>query len=150
MVISTSNFISDSTLLLRTIISSGVDDPISGTRPEDTQFVLTAYPSKTVAYPHITIMNTNISSRKLGMASELSYCQIPMEIRVWARSVGERDSLTQETINTLRKAQYGAGSTSVPNELYNFDINSAVNISEAGHQGPKSKVIQVQYNVVLI
>ena len=150
MVISTNNFISDSTLLLRTIVSSGVTDPISGTRPSNTQFVVTAYPEKTVAYPHISIQNTNISSRKLGMASELSYCSIPMEIRVWALSIGKRDDLTEQTINTLRKAQYGAGSTSVPNELYNFDINSAVSVSEPGKGQPKSKVIQVQYNVVLI
>ena len=149
IVISTENFVQDSVLLIRAICSSGITDPISATRSGDSQFVLTAYPTRTVQYPHLVINQGNITTRRLGIASESEYATIPFSVRCWARNSREKDSLAQQVVNTLRDRQLGGGSGTIDNGLFGIKGLSAVDIVENIQQGPHSKVIQIQYSCIL-
>lgn len=91
----------------------------------------------------------NITTRRLGVASESEYATVPFEIRVWARNRREMDSLSQQTINTLRDRQLGGGSGTIDEGLFGFKINSATEVIENIQQGPYSKVITVNYNTIL-
>ena len=146
--IGSSTFIHDATLLLRDLLSAGVTDPLLSSRPSTSNFVVTQFPEKIVIYPLITVQKTNISSRRMGISSEMLYCTIPFEVRAWCRSIPEKDSITSQIINTLKSSQYSTGSGTVDSQLYGYDILSATNVDESG-KNPKSKVIQVQYQVII-
>lgn len=149
-MISADTAIHDSTLLLRGILSSGIVDPISGTRNSDSRFVLTAYPDKTTEYPQISVQAINYSTQRLGIASEMQWAKIPFEIRAWCRSVTEKDNITDQIVKTLRTYQYtGSATGTVDSGLYGFNITSAVNVDESGKNSVKSKVLEVEYFAVL-
>ncbi len=150
MVISTDNFISDSTLLLRSILASGVSDPISGSRNSASKFVLTNHPTRTVNWSVIVIKQGNITSRRLGLASEQQFVNMPFEIRIWSRNQTEKDLLTQSTINTLRTKQFNSGEGTVDNSLFGFAVESAVDVDETdGMSALKSKILRVNYQAIL-
>jgi len=147
MTIGSNTFISDSLLLLRSIIASGVSDPISGTRPTSSNFVMTDYPTRIATYPIITIKHQDFKTRRLGMRSEQNYVTMQVQVRVWARNEREKDHLTQEVYSTLRTKQTDTGTGTIDNELFGFLVNSSVSVDEEGDK-PKSKIIQLQYNVI--
>lgn len=150
MVISSDTFIKDATLAIRAIISSGVTDPISSRRSSDSHFVVTAYPESVAEFPLISIMDTNITTTRLGIASEMQWAKIPFEIRVWARNQTEKDLLTQQTLKTLRTNQYTATSTgTVDIGLYGYDVDNTTDVNEPGKNGIKSKIITINYWTVL-
>lgn len=145
--VTASTFIADTILLLRNDLNTNLTDPISRTGTE--QFVMSSYPSRTVRYPIVTITDSNVSfGKKLGMQSEQHFALVEVEIRVWAKTIPQRDEISDEIINRLRTGEFG-GFDSVSKGMFGFQLNSVVNISEDGEQGVKSKVMEVQYNVVL-
>jgi hypothetical protein len=145
MVLNPSNFISEIVLFLRDYIRTNVSDPI--TRSEG--FVMTAYPKREVQYPIITIKNTNIKTKKLGMSSEISSADVSIEVRVWARNSKECDELTQSVITTLKNAQYGTGSTS-EYDIHGFELSSSNSVVETeGDNTVHSKVLNFKYSCVL-
>lgn len=147
MVISNTTFIQDSTLFIRDLfLSGGVTDPISGTRPSGETFVMTSYPSKPVTYPIISVKNDNITSMPAGMRSEESNRSLSFEVRVWARTEPEKDSLTQQVINRLFSMQTDTTSGAIDFGLTGLKISSAVNVDEPGIGGIHSKVIAVSYD----
>jgi len=148
MTIGSETFLQDSTLFLRSIIASGVTDPISSSRDSKSKFVLTSYPETITEYPQISIMNMDIKSRPLGMSSSRKRINIPFEIRVWARNYSEKDKITQELVNALQYYQFDDTYGTINNEMYSFDITSAQNVDEAGKGGVKSKIIQVNYDII--
>jgi len=83
------------------------------------------------------------------MRSELHYIKIPLEIRIWAKSEKERDSLTQDVYNRLRSNQFGASSSSDTEDLRDMAILSAVPVDEDGDSGIKSMVMTCQYTFIL-
>jgi len=85
----------------------------------------------------------------LGMRSELHWVSLPIEIRIWARNVKERDELFQAIYNRLRDNQFGANSTSDVEELHDFILNNSVNIDEEGEVGIRSKILEVQYKTIV-
>ena len=150
MAITTSNFISDSTLLLRSVIASGISDPISGSRNSASKFVLTNHPTRNIEWPHIIVKQGNITSRRLGLASEQQFVNMPFEVRIWGRNQTEKDSLTQSTINTLRTGQFNSGSGTVELSMFGFAVESAVDVDETdGMSALKSKILRVNYQAVL-
>lgn len=145
--ITTTNFLSDVTLLIRDDLRTNITDPISGTRGTNQKFVMTSYPERTATYPIITVQNINIvAPARLGMQSEIHQALLPLEIRAWARNVKERDTLTQLIINRLRDNTINKFN---PANLYDFNIKSAVNVDEPGDAGIHSKVITVEFKFLL-
>lgn len=150
MAVSTSTFIKDAILVIRTLLRTNVTDPISSSRSAKSKFVHTSYPQSNVQYPHITIRSEGVPAvNKMGMRSELRWTQLPIEIRIWAKNEEQRDSLTQDVINVLRSNEFGSGSTSDTEELHDFTILSSTPVDETGKEGVKSMVVRAQYMFVL-
>lgn len=148
--IQTSTFISDSVIFIRDYLQANVADPISN-RATNEKFVMTSYPERPVKYPIITVKITNISDiRRLGMRSELHWMRLPVEIRIWARNVKEKDELSQLVFNTLRANQFGGGnSTSDDKEMHDFVLRNSIDIDEEGRTGIKSRVFETEYTAII-
>ena len=147
--INKSSFLTDVVLFIRDDLKN-ITDPISSSRPSGESFILTAYPQRAVTYPIITVVDSGISSwDNLGMRSEDSSCYIDVEVRIWARNVAEKDSLTQSIINRLQTNQFSGVAYSDTVKLYDFNIRSVVNVDEPGQQAIKSKVITIRFLLIL-
>lgn len=147
--ISGTTFISDSVLFLRDSIRSSVTDPISSKRVSGASFVMTSYPQRSAIYPLIIIKDDGISDvKRLGMQSEQSYVNIPIEVRVWARNIKERDELSQQVYNFLQKNQLGTGSETTNFGLHDFQCTSMINIDDVDENGKDSgiRTKQMRYN----
>lgn len=137
-----STFIADTINFIRDKLNSNITDPLSGKRSGSERFVMTEYPKRPVTYPVITIVDTGSSQEaRLGMRSEGTILRIPLEIRVWARNVKERDELFDEVYQYLRTNQFSGDNINGAN-LHDFSMSSAVNVSEGKI---RSKVIEVSY-----
>jgi len=112
---------------------------------------MTSYPERPVKYPIITVKAANVADeRRLGMRSELTWMSLPMEVRIWARNVKERDELFQQVYNRLRSNQFdGGASSSDDNELHDFLLRNSFDIDEEGQSGIKSKILEVEYKSVI-
>jgi hypothetical protein len=140
-----SSFISTIVLNVRDVIINGIVDPISGTRPTGQAFVMTSYPQRSVVYPLITVKPDNITvPRRLGMQSFAHLATVPVQVRIWSKSQTQKDTLSQNVINSLRAAQSGTSSTIAAGQL-NFNITSSVDIDEEGDGGIKSRILAVEY-----
>lgn len=147
MVISTNSFLQDIVIFLRNYVRTNVTDPLS--RSGGVGFVMTSYPKRGVQYPIITVKNTGINTRKLGIQSEVNWTTLSIEVRVWARNAKECDDLTQDVIVALKNAQYGTGSTTAE-EIYGFRLQSTTPVVETeGDNTIHSKVMTYSYNAIL-
>lgn len=145
MTVSSATFISDIVLFLKNYLKDNISDPLA----RDKGFVMTSYPKRETNYPLITIRATNISSRKLGMRSNISFCSFDVEVRIWARDSKESDTITQEVIDSLRQAQYATSGTN-EFELFDFKLGSTNSIVEENNEATiHSKVCTYNYKVVL-
>lgn len=113
---------------------------------------MTSYPSRTSTYPLITIKDNGITAvNKLGFQSESFMMKIPIEIKIWARSVAERDKLFDRTFEVLRTNQFpvGTSGTSAYADLHDFKLDSVMNMDLSGENSIKSKIINISYMYVL-
>ncbi len=132
---------------LKTDISTNITDPLTATRPANQRFVLTEYPTRPVQYPIITIKDTNsYSVEKGGMQSEAFLHYVEMEIRIWARNVKERDTLTDAMYDRLRTNQLDATGSFKANGLHDMTMPAIINVDEV--DGPKSKVFKIKIMIV--
>ena len=112
MALASATFIGDTVKFVRNFIDNNVTDPISAKREARQRFTMTSYPQRTTKYPIVTVKAENISQEKsLGQQTEQVWMRVPVEVRVWARDVKERDELSQEVYTALRENQYGTGSS---------------------------------------
>jgi hypothetical protein len=147
--VSTSTFLSDAIILIRDALNTNISDPL-GSRATNEKFVMTSYPLRQVTYPIITIIDKGISDvRRMGMRSELHWVSLPVEIRVWARNVIERDTLFQQVYNYLRGHQFTATASSDTWGLHDFKLTNTLNIDEEGTAGIRSKIIEIEYKLVV-
>lgn len=148
MVITTVNsstFLADAINLIRDRIKNNITDPLVLIRPVNERFVYTSYPKRVVTYPIITVVDRGISQPlRLGMGSEGTALNLDFEIRIWARSVKERDELFDEIYDYLRTNQLDTDGL-VSANLDGFALTSAINIDEPGEEGVKSKVMEVRF-----
>lgn len=145
-MISSETFISDVIIFIRNLLRDEIIDPIT-TRTDG--FVMTAFPKRNTKYPIITIKQTNIESKYLGMQSEKQWVTLTLEIQVYARNSKEVDNLTQEIIEQLRTNQYGTNSTDVE-DIHGFIVTSAVPLVETeGEQTIHRKILSIEYKVIL-
>ena len=145
--VATTTFIKDSVMIIRDDLQANITDPVSSKRSGDEKFVMTSYPQRIAKYPLITVRRRSISVPVAsGTQATIHYVQVPVEVRIWARNVVERDALMQDVINRFRTARlslYAAGG------LHDFEITSTIDVDEAGDAGIHSTLIYVQYNFVL-
>jgi len=145
--VTTNNFISETTLFLRDDLLSNVTDPISAKRPSTSKWVATDYPHRDSVYPCITVKVSNaVSTGRMGAQSTLHWTTLDAEIRVWARTVKERDVISQDIINRLRTVDI---SLYVLGKLYGFEFTNVSNNDVDGIEGGRNKIINVQYKFVL-
>lgn len=140
--ISSSTFISDTIIYIRNKLNDNIIDPLSSSRPVKERFVRTSYPKMPVNYPIITITDSGTSQlARLGMMSEGTILRIPLEIRIWARNVKERDEVFDEVYTYLRTNQLSGDDITGAN-LHDFAMGSVVNVPGEKEQ---SKVMEVSY-----
>lgn len=149
MVVGNSTFISDATLFIRNLLLNTITDPIAASRPSGSKFVATSYHEREVRYPMITVISDNVSLTRDGMRSEGGQGNINFEIRVWARNVVERDTLSDSVIDCLRTKQTDSSTGSIANNLFGLNIGSAVNVDEPGPNGIHSKVLSISYQLFI-
>ena len=143
--VNSSTFLADAVNLIRDKIKNNVTDPLVSSRPARERFCLTEYPKRAVTYPIITVVDRNITQpQRLGMGSESTAINLTMEVRIWARNVKERDELFDQVYNYLRQNQYDTDGL-IDSNLNGFQLTSALNISEDGEAGIKSKVLEVVF-----
>lgn len=145
MTVESATFVRDTLYFLKNDLSSNITDPISGSRPGNSAFVMTSYPVRQAVYPIITIKATNYNAVRAGMQTNAMDMTMTIEVRVWARNTKERDTIFTSVLNRLRQIQFTVGTGSVDNNLHNFNMPSATEIDEEGEQGIKSKVIEFTY-----
>ena len=140
------NLVKDTTVFLKSFLTTNIADPITTTRSSDSAFVLTHYPvGKKIEYPLITVVKMNKKDRKLGMQSEVRLITITMEVRVWARNPVERDSISDEIYNDIRDAEMTANTGFAANSLHDLVLLSSVSVDEPEHSIPKSEVMEFQF-----
>lgn len=144
--VSSATFLADAVNLIRDKLKNNVVDPIVGTRPTNEKFVYTSYPKRVVTYPVMTVVDRGITQpQRLGMGSEVTSISLTLEIRIWGRTVKERDELFDEVYTYLKNNQLDATTGLVASNLSGFKLISAVNISEDGEAGIRSKVMEVEF-----
>jgi len=149
MAIAASTFISDTITFIRDKLDANITDPIQAGRSSRSRFVMTSYPKKETQYPMISVREAGISQNsQLGMVSEATWINFPVEIRVWARNEKEKDFLSQEIYDYLRLNQLGTGGN-VEEGLFDFGLTSSVNVDEDGDNAPKSRVMTFTFNEII-
>ena len=137
--INSSTFLADSVIFIKDKLKDNITSINSK--------VYTSYPQKGVIYPIITVKDAGIGQEiRLGMRSEGTAMRIPLEIRIWARNVKERDEIFGEVYDYLRTNQF-SGDDIIGANLHDFKLDSAVNVDE---EKIKSKVCEVSYLFVCI
>jgi hypothetical protein len=149
MVVNSGSIVRDSTLLLRQILASGITDPISGTRPTNSKFILTGYPDRPATYPIITIKSNYGNTERLGAFSESMKVGVDVEVRAWARNNKERDQLGDDVFRSLRNMQINSGSGTEVNYLYDYHIISSGDLDEDSKEGIHSKIVRLGYFTVV-
>lgn len=145
--VSSSTFLADTIVFLRDRLIT-ITDPISSSRTGGEKFVMTEYPQRPVKYPIITVRDRGVNSPiQLGMQSEAHLLRIPVEIRIWARNVKERDELFDGVFDLLRTNQYGGSSATTDAGLHDFKLTNTNNVTEmiGKDQSIQSKVIEIEY-----
>ena len=151
MTVSGSTILHDSVLKIRALIASGVTDPISASRSSDTKFVATAFPSRKVEYPLITVEGNKVSDERLGTNTQSMRSDIRCEVNVFSKQTKERDTLTDSIYQTLKTSQMGtqAGWTGTELDgLYDFKFFGENNIDEEGQKGLHRKRMEFGYFVI--
>lgn len=144
--VSSSTFLADTVNLIRDKLRTNITDPIAAKRNTREKFVLTEYPQRAVTYPIITVVDRGITQpQRLGMGSESTSIIITLEVRIWARNVVERDELFDQVYNYLKNNQLDDSTGLVASNLNGFQLTSALNITEPGEEGIKSKVMEVNF-----
>ena len=108
---------------------------------------MTSFPQRDAQYPMIIVRDNGVSDvKRLGMQSEQSWINIPIEVRVWARNIKERDELSQSVYNFLQKNQIGTGSETINFGLHDFKCTSMLNIDDVDENGKDTGVRSKQMN----
>lgn len=141
MVLSNATVLRDTLFQFKNFLSGAIADPISN-RPSNQSFVMTSYPKRPTEMPMITIKDTNSTDVTwLGLQSESMMHQIDVEVRVWSKSVTQRDGIAGSVYNAIRTNRMEfAGSN-----FHDLKLQSMVNIDlDQEH----SKVMTYQVTVL--
>ena len=145
MTVNSGTFIRDILFFVKDSLTTGVTDPISGTRNSQSKFIMTSYPNRLAQYPLITIKLTNYTATSAGMQTNAMDVIAFIEVRVWGRNQKEKDELGNDSFIILRDLQFTSTTGSVANYLYDFALRSAIEVDEEGDNQPKSRILNIQY-----
>ena len=150
MVLDTTNYIGSAVLFIRDYLLAQLTDPISSTRPTNERFVVTAYPTREVTYPIITVIDVGENEyTPSGQRSQTAFNNLQVEVRVWARNEKEKAQLAAQVFNTLKNNQTALTTGSIDFGLFDFKLLSRVPVDEDGSKGIKSNVMTFSYNLEL-
>ena len=144
MTVESGTFIRDTLFFIKSSLAA-VTDPISTKRGSSSKFIMTSYPEREVKYPLITIKLINYEAERAGMQTTAMDVLMNIEVRVWARNQKEKDELFNDCYLVLRNLQFTSSTGSIANNLYEFSMDSAVEVDEDGERGIKSRVGQFSY-----
>lgn len=141
-MVASETILRDVIFFMKDELNSNITDPLPS-RLSGERFVMTSYPERETKYPVITIKDVSIDAdMSMALQSITSLVRLTMEVRIWARNVKERDTLTDSVFNTIRNIQLGINDTSAFQGVGLHDIKwNSTNIDEVN--GPKSKVIEL-------
>src|SRR3990167_2458757 len=128
MAVTSANFIADVLYFIKNDLNSNITDPISSSRNAESKFVMTSYPQRLAQYPLITIKLINQEGKRAGMQTNAMDVIANIEIRIWARNQKEKDDLTTLIYKGLRDIQFTAVTGSIANNLYDYQLVSAVEV----------------------
>jgi len=134
-LVRSTNLIKDTLFFVKGFLESNITDPITSTRPTADKFVLVSYPSRNTTYPLITVKQVNYSDRKLGMQSTVREVRVRVEVRVWALSPTQRDTISDEIYSDVRLGELTVSTGFKDNGLHDLTLLSSVNVNE-----PEGKV----------
>jgi len=140
MSISSDTLIHDVTVYIRDLLRDNITDPKQATRPSDSRFITTAYPSRSVFLPHIIVYQVGGNLIRLGVPNLLFTYSVVYTIDVLSKSMKECDELTDSVIKTLKDN----ANTLRDVGLYNMKIESITDnpVDEETHR----KTIQVSFS----
>lgn len=156
MTINAVSIIPDVTLKIRAMIASGVADPISTTRDENSKFVMTSKPKRPVEYPMIRVETSINNAKKAGIKSNMMTFNLTSEINVYAKSTKQLDKLAGSAMNYFRTQQHTIDGT-IDNGLYDFMILNGfpmpTDIVEGNKNSKESRnkfVFEINYNYIAV
>jgi len=138
-VVNASTLIHDVKIALKGILTSGLTDPISATRPATDKFVLLGYPDRATTYPHVIITHSGDVENRLTFCSGVNQVNLEFEISIFSKSTKQADEIYDNIKNIIRNS---IGSVHIaqmnnPKFLGGYDDFS---LSE-GREGVHQKVI---------
>lgn len=142
-------FIADTVKLIRDFLRTNLTDPISSTRQTNSKFVMTSYPQRPATYPIVTVRVINSDTTRLGLQSTHMRVNMSIEIRVWAKSEKQKDTISQQVVTKLRDNQFASSGPAVEQNLHQLTLQSSVNVDEEGEAGIKSRVHTYGYFAIL-
>jgi len=148
--IGASTFVHDVVVAIRDILSTNMTDPNSGPRAANDKFVMTSYPERpNTVWPVVTVRARNVNTfAPTGFRSEVMAFIVPVEIRVWARNMLEKDELTDQVIAQLRTRQIDGTSGTIDSNLFDMELISSVDVDESGKGAIKSRVMIFSYSYI--
>lgn len=147
-----STFLADTILFIRNDLRDNITDPISSTRPSGQKFVMTSYPERPVVYPIITVKMQNSSvPTRLGMGANVFFSTLTIEVRIWARTIVEREELAQDVINRVidNSLPHTTTGSSSNVDLIGPRIESINDLDEEGKGGIHSRIVTLSYDYII-
>ena len=145
MAINTAQIINSSVIFIRNLINDNVTDPLSRSK-----WVYTSYPQREVVYPIITVKRDDFSAQTQYIDSESKLVNISLEIRIWARNIKEKDTISDDVFNIMRTMQKGASGT-ILEGLHNFKFEFIADVDEPeGKGGVKSCIWRARFLVAAV
>lgn len=145
-MVATGSILRSSITYLRSVIASGVSDPITATRNSNSSFVVTNFPDKDVNYPLIVLSNDLSSSSKMGLYSEGLKHPLRLSVDIFSKTVKQRDQLTDDVFHVLRTNSSGTKAQG----LYDFKLLSTASLDEPGKEGIHRKNMEFSFLFVSI
>lgn len=146
-MVSSDTVVQSTTILLRDKLLSNITDPLSGQRASNEKFVMTASPERPVKYPVIIVEIEDFEDFPAGIGTEQRRLVVLFSVDIWARTVVERDLLTDRVRAYLKSYQIDS-SDIISEDLFGFKINSAVNVDEEGLNSPHRKIVRGSYQFI--
>jgi len=129
-----STLIHDATLYMRSVLISGVTDPISGTRATNEKWVMTTHPERPVRYPYMEIKAMPLNDFMLGMGATERITPIRYELAIRSKNIKDRDTIWDSVYATLKTETLATSGTQFYG-LHDFNLDSVVDVDEEGMEG---------------
>lgn len=148
MAVSAGSIVKDSVLYIGSVLTTGLTDPISGSRTTDSRFIATVYPERAFNYPTILVQGRVSGAEKLGASNNSMRVNVSIETTVYSKQRAQSDQLADAVFNRLRLLQTATDGTEL-NGLLGFTPSSRVQIDEPGRDGSHVTRQEFQYFVVV-